>query len=525
MTDWLVDTLFATSVLMLLVLILRQPVREKFGSRAAYALWLLPAARALMPTLTETVTRTVPALQPVNVDSTPLLTPLAVEPQLLSAVTPVERTLVDALGGWPTILMTIWLGIAAGLLLRGLFEYRVQRADILKGSVQLARIGSIRLVKTHAVAGPLAFGLIDRVIALPADFERRFDERERCLALDHELAHHRHLDLYTNSFAFVLLSLQWFNPLAWWSYAAFRFDQEAACDARVLDKAMPSDRADYGRAIAKAASGRALLLASALDQKKTLHRRLKSMLNNTPKSRRIGATVAIVAVAALALPLTATRAIDYVDVAAPSAPTAPVAPSAPSAPLAPIAAAALASAPEAPAAPEAPEAPGVTAGHADISFIGNDSVRIDGKTKRWTELSPAERQRIREETAKARVELAQGQAQMERDLANARRDMEQFRNGDFEKEMAKARAEVAAALREIDANAAEMRRGGVDPEQIKAQVRASLADIEKMDVEKIKREALESIDPEKMKAELRKAEQSLADIDSKLDKLDRGDRW
>lgn len=522
MTDWLVDTLLATSVLMVLVLILRQPVREKFGSRAAYALWLLPAARALMPTLTETVTRTVSSPEPVLPASTPLLTSASIEPQLLGAVTPVERTLIDALGGWPTILMTIWLGIAAGLLLRGLFEYRAQRADILKGSVQLARIGSIRLVKTHAVAGPLAFGLIDRVIAVPADFERRFDARERCLALDHELAHHRHLDLYTNAFAFVLLSLQWFNPLAWWSYAAFRFDQEAACDARVLDKAMPNDRADYGRAIAKAASGRALLLASALDQKKTLHRRLKSMLNNTPKSRRIGATVAIVAAAAVALPLTATRAIDYVDVAAPSA---PLAPAEPSAPLAPIATAALVSAPDSPEAPEAPVAPGVTVGHADISFIGNDSVRIGGKTKRWSELSPAERQRIRSETAKARVELAQGQAQMERDLANARRDMEQFRNGDFEKEMANARAEVAAALREIDANAAEMRRGGVDPEEIKAQVRASLADIEKMDVEKIKREALESIDPEKMKAELRKAEQSLADIDSKLDKLDRGDRW
>ena len=108
------------------------------------------------------------------------------------------------------------------------------------------------------------------MIAVPADFDRLYAEHERRLALEHELAHHRSGDLIANLFAFVLLCLQWFNPLAWVAHAAFRFDQEAACDARVLDKAKAQDRADYGRAIAKAASGRALLFASALDRRNTL---------------------------------------------------------------------------------------------------------------------------------------------------------------------------------------------------------------------------------------------------------------
>ena len=61
MTDWLLGTLLATSGLIVLVLLIREPVRRHFGARVAYGLWLIPAARLLMPTITETVERTAPA--------------------------------------------------------------------------------------------------------------------------------------------------------------------------------------------------------------------------------------------------------------------------------------------------------------------------------------------------------------------------------------------------------------------------------------------------------------------------------
>ena len=59
MIDWLTSTLIATSALMALVLIIRNPVRRMFGAGVAYALWLLPAVRAILPTFTETVQREV----------------------------------------------------------------------------------------------------------------------------------------------------------------------------------------------------------------------------------------------------------------------------------------------------------------------------------------------------------------------------------------------------------------------------------------------------------------------------------
>ncbi len=64
MTDWLLGTLLATSGLIVLVLLVREPVRRAFGSRVAYGLWLIPAARLLMPTLNQTIERPVGSITP-----------------------------------------------------------------------------------------------------------------------------------------------------------------------------------------------------------------------------------------------------------------------------------------------------------------------------------------------------------------------------------------------------------------------------------------------------------------------------
>ena len=548
MTGWLLGTLFATSALILLVLLVREPVRKRFGSRVAYGLWLIPAARLLMPTLTQTVERSVPSAVPVQ----PMLEPVIGEPMMLAQVSPAGPSLVEQAGGWPTILVTVWLGIAAGLFLSRTFAFHRDRRAILAKAEELARIGSVRLVRSPEVCSPIAFGILDRVIAVPIDFDRLYDERERRLALDHELAHHRSGDLVANLFAFVLLCLQWFNPLAWVAHAAFRFDQEAACDARVLDKAKVRDRADYGRAIAKAASGRALLFASALDRRTTLHRRLSSMLNSTTTGNRAVGRILILTAVAVALPLTATRAIEYVDVPAPPATPealkapnvraplapmtpavltvqeaqAPLAPPASPAPLSPVAPPAP-MAPMTPMAPVAPPAPPAPPAHyyGDLSING-DAVTINGRTKRWSQLTPAEKQYVRRQVAEAKQALANthiNRAEIDREvreaLAEARIDKEELRRNLLE-----ARSEINQAMREIDAHAADIRRSGQDPEAIKAQVRASLKSVEAIDVEAITRQALASVDQTKIEASVAAAEASVeraqAEIERVSDRLD-----
>ena len=51
MIGWAVETLIATTLLMLVALVLRGPVRRAFGPGVAYLLWLLPLARMVLPPL------------------------------------------------------------------------------------------------------------------------------------------------------------------------------------------------------------------------------------------------------------------------------------------------------------------------------------------------------------------------------------------------------------------------------------------------------------------------------------------
>ena len=513
MTDWLLGTLVATSALVLLVLLVREPVRRLFGARVTYGLWLIPAARLLMPTLTQTVERTVPQGSTAG----PFVPEIAAEPMLLSTVAAPEPSLIEQAGGWPLILLVIWVGGAAGLFIARMLAFHRERRSILADAIELGRFGSIRIVRSPDVSGPLAFGILDRVIAIPVDFDTLYDQRERRMALDHELAHHRSGDLIANLFAFVLLCLQWFNPLAWVAHAAFRFDQEAACDARVLDKAKGHDRADYGRAIAKAASGRALLFASALDRRNTLHRRLKSMLSNPTAGRRLTGRLVVLAAVAVALPLTATRAIDYIDVPAPgAAPAAPAASVVPAAQPVDV----IAPAPLVPPAP--PIAPAVPSHAGSLHIDRDNNITINGKTRKWRDLTPAEKEEIRHSIARAKEELARTRVdreEIQRDIREAMNDA-RIDQEELRRDLAEARVEIDRAMREVDAHAADIRRSGQNPEEIKASIRASLKSVENIDVEAITRQALASVDHQAIARSVAQAERSIAKAQADIERLE-----
>ncbi|HET9356423.1 MAG TPA: M56 family metallopeptidase [Sphingomicrobium sp.] len=504
MSAWLVDTLVATTLLMTLVLLVREPVRRRFGAGVAYGLWLIPAARLAMPTLTTTVERQVPAIEPAAL----AMTSASFAP---TPAAPVDMSLVEQLGGWDSIALALWIAGSGAMLVRTLLVYRRQRRAVLDDSVQLARLDGIRIVRSGAVGGPLAFGIFDRVIAVPIDFDERFAAHQRRLALDHELAHHRCGDIIANHLAYGLLCAMWFNPLAWLSHAAFRFDQEAACDARVLEKANADDRAAYGQAIAKAASGRALLFAGALDRPTTLQRRLGAMLTTPDSTSRITGKALIAAAAVIALPLTASWATRYVDVEAPAAPKAPVPPVAAVAPVAAIA-------PIAPIAQVAPIAP------IPPTPRNGERIMINGQEKDWDDLTPEERAEIRRELAQARAELSKvDMDEVRRDIREAMSEVK-IDKEEMRRELANAKIEVDEAMREIDANAAELRRAGQDPERIKAQVRAGLDSVKAIDVDAITRQAMAGVDEKVIAASLKAAEAGLREAERELDRIERKTR-
>ncbi|WP_435417413.1 M56 family metallopeptidase [Parerythrobacter aurantius] len=358
MTQWLLDTLLWTGALLALVLVLRRPVARTFGPQAAYALWVLPFARLLLPTLT------LPAwMNPSPASDTPLpaievtaWTSPALDPALVTGPAPASAWAVDPVA----VGIAAWLAGAAVFLVVRFRSYFELRRELLAearevGRIADGRLGVIRLVETPATGTPLAFGVLDRVVALPPRFLALAERPMRDLALAHELAHHRGGDLIANFAVQPLFALHWFNPLGWVGWRAMRRDQEAACDARVVRTADAGLRATYAQTIASFAAGPPMVSGLALaapmacpvlGDKSIIHR-LRSLTMSDISARRRWAGRSLLLAGALALPLTAS--VTYAEDAdlAPEAPEAPEAPLAPSAPAAP----------EAPEAPEPPEAP------------------------------------------------------------------------------------------------------------------------------------------------------------------------
>ncbi len=376
MTGWLLDTLLYTGLLIALVLVLRRPVSHHFGPQIAYTLWGLPFLRLLLPPVVLPASLAPePAAAPV-VDAVPVAgnlewveaasaTPPPV-PADLSPVMPAPSQAVSTQPSWEwsdlgQAVLWLWLASAAVFLVWRVVMYRRMRAELLARSRPVGEIGKVRLVETPALNAPVAFGVLDKVIALPVLFMAQPDTVARDLAIQHELQHHRGNDLLANMAAQALLALHWFNPLAWYGWRAMRRDQEAACDARVLTGRCRDERALYAALIVDIAAGPRLALAApmacpVLGDKSVIHR-LKSMAMSeiSPGRRRLGRSL-IAGGAALALPLTASISYSVAQAQVPEVPVTPAPETAPVAPVAPVTAIDP-SAPETPVAPAAAPQP------------------------------------------------------------------------------------------------------------------------------------------------------------------------
>lgn len=287
--SWLTDTLVTTGGLIALVLLLRGPVSRHFGPGMAYALWALPLLRLFLP--------------PLVLPSAPVPT-VAGEVVVVSDAMAVAAAPIQSFAWAEPLLIVLWLAGAAGFLVWRLLGYRALRAALLAEARPVGQVEDIRLIETPAAPTPLAFGLTDKVIALPPGFMGQPDRTARDLAIAHELEHHRGRDLAANMAVQPLLALHWFNPLAWLAWRALRGDQEAACDARVIAGHDHSLRAAYGALIADYARAPRVSMAASIacpvvGEASIIHR-LRSMTMTEPTLARRNIGRLLLAGAALA---------------------------------------------------------------------------------------------------------------------------------------------------------------------------------------------------------------------------------
>lgn len=330
------ETALAVTLLILLVLAIRKPVARHFGAGIAYALWLLPVARLILPplphdvqtslfswvrlpagiatgpatqTAQETVTTTVTTVS--ETPSLPADTIAAAQPAITEApaapVLPVEPLSLietpDLLAYAGLIALAVWGAGAVFLLARSLYthtqfmsvvehEGQPVSGELETLSIDVAREAGLkrmpRIVTSLISSGPFVTGLFRPVVVLPAWFAEDYSRTEARAAIAHELTHVKRGDLWALQVSEVFVALLWFNPLAYIARQAFRTDQEAACDADVLRRGHASPHA-YGSTLVKAVRMQMparIALTTSLPLTHALKERLKLMSYPAPDSRR-----------------------------------------------------------------------------------------------------------------------------------------------------------------------------------------------------------------------------------------------
>jgi TonB family protein len=216
-----------------LVLVARQPLRRAFGARVAYAAWWLVPAALLALAL--------PAAPSGDLSTTVgvrFAAPLAVATGFAGR---------EAGFSWQPWALGAWGAGAIGFAL-------AMTAAQARFRVALGRLqphGDAWRAE-HAIPSlPATVGILSPRIVVPADFDARYDARQRELMLAHERAHVARGDAWANLAVAALRCLCWFNPLVHVAARRFRHDQELACDAIVVAR-HPRLRRAYGDALFQA---------------------------------------------------------------------------------------------------------------------------------------------------------------------------------------------------------------------------------------------------------------------------------
>lgn len=255
------------SAAILLVGVLRAPVRRAVGAEAAYWLWLLVPTSlfaVLLPRAPSCLCGPESYVSPLVVRG--IGAPLEFAPQI--------EVSHDTLA-----LTSIWmLGVAAAL------AYFAWCQHLLRKSLGPLQRRSDGTHSSSTAKQPMLVGAWRPKIVLPRNFETCYSDGERAAVLAHERAHIERRDALTNAIAVALVCLLWFNPMGYWAWSRFRFDQELACDAAVLRAAKVS-RGRYARALAKTELTTWMAIAFGWHSRHPLVERV-AMLRHRPPNRK-----------------------------------------------------------------------------------------------------------------------------------------------------------------------------------------------------------------------------------------------
>ncbi len=316
------ELIISSSALILLLIAMRCLLHRKIAPTLQYALWLLVAARLLIPgslfsvpvsaaSLAEelysalSITQEDPVSQTpstpedsthIILPNTPVTTPAVADPYVPSVSDP-SAAAAQAVN-WIELIWKIGIVVTGSIFLISnlLFRRALRRSRQLISPKELPCPCSAPVYHADCVSSPCVFGLFPAIYVNSA----AMSEKHFRHILVHEQTHLRHGDHIWALVRCLCLAIHWYNPLVWWAAILSRRDCELSCDSAAVNRLGENQRISYGEAlVAMLIPGSVSLLHSATTMngsKRTMRERLEFIVN---RPRMLKVTLAAVAVMTL----------------------------------------------------------------------------------------------------------------------------------------------------------------------------------------------------------------------------------
>ncbi|MEG6510615.1 M56 family metallopeptidase [Desulforamulus ruminis] len=250
------------SYVILFIMLIRLPLK-KAPKVISYALWSVAAFRLLCPFSFESAFSLLPKNTP-SISTDVLYQPplqinrdiTGIDPIINGALpVPTAEAVVNPLQLYTQIGAYIWI---AGIMV--MLVYSILSVFILNKRLKNATLSEPGIYEADNLKTPFVLGVFKPSIYIPAGLTAE----EKSYIIRHEQAHISRFDHIVKPFAFLVLSIHWFNPLVWVAFLLMSTDMELSCDEKVIREMGYDIKKAYSASLLSLASGRRILNGNPL---------------------------------------------------------------------------------------------------------------------------------------------------------------------------------------------------------------------------------------------------------------------
>lgn len=188
-----------------------------------------------------------------------------------------------------TVLGLVWLAGVAAMLI-----YSAVSFVIIRKKVRICLNSHDNIYYCDNIDTSFILGIFKPKIYLQSGMSQENTD----YVIKHERAHLKRCDHLLKPFAFLLLSIYWFNPFIWLSYILLCRDIESACDEKVIKGAENFDIMGYSTALLNCGTKRRMVIACPVAfGELSVKSRIKSVLKYKRPPRWLCVTAIVLSVA------------------------------------------------------------------------------------------------------------------------------------------------------------------------------------------------------------------------------------